>query len=513
MTTRSSRLARIAVLDNEISELERRLQRLRRERNALTPLGGLPSELVMIICEYILNPAQPSSIASLLHVCFHLYDTAVSSPHLWTSLHWKQSSNWRNICLPRSKGVPLHVEWEAQGKVLDPREEEYDDEEEEDKDRGGSERDDWILNTFATAATAKIHVKRLLSSHPAVRFIENPAPFMRSLDISGYHSKFIIGNQLLGGSFQHLYKLSLSDIMLGQEDASSFSNWYCPSMRHLFLEYLDTCCASLYHMLRAMPHLQSIEVDGPLGVIDPQPITALDHPDFILPLHLPTLHTLRLDKVYREDMAFILFLVPYPSKHLRITYPLDEDTDDYLDSTVNHRVSSRVRGFWESVSGSPQLPAFKAVFTSRDCPYEIDCTLIAKSHVHGLNWNETDEPSLSWILPCKLITEEPILMPMVTMLEFHRNEDCKGLWLQEQSFEPRIFTGVRHVVIQWASQSSGLCANFVEQDQQELLEYVQERMGEGTPLMSITFEGMDPRPTFTQELIAVGGGDLDVVWK
>jgi hypothetical protein len=513
MPLQSRRLARIEALDDEISKLKQRLHNLRRERNGLTLLGDLPSELMVMICEDLLDPSKPSSMASFIHVCSHIYHSAKSAPHLWTALHWKQKREWRNMCLRRSKGVPLHVEWEAQGKVLEPREEEYKDEDNEDDDRGGSQGNGWIIDTFAAAATAKIHVKRLLLSHPAVRFIENPAPFMRSLNISGHHSKFIISDQLLGGSFQHLYKLSLADVMLGQEDASSFSNWHCPSMRHLSLDYLDTYCATLYNMLRAMPHLQSIEVDGPLGILDLQPIIALDHPNFVLPLHLPTLHTLRLDRVYREDIAFILSLVPHPSKHLRITYPPDDDENDYLDCAVSHRISSRLRGFWESVSGYSQLPSLRAVFTIREGSHDIDCTLTAKSPAHGLEWNGKDEPSLSWISPCKLSAEEPTLMPMVTTLEFQRTEDCQGLWLQEQSFEPRIFTGVRHVVIKLATQNSGLCANFVEQDQQELLEYVQERMGEGTPLMSITFEGMDPKPTFTQELVAVGGDDLDVVWK
>jgi hypothetical protein len=55
---------------------------LRRERNKLTSLGSLPSELVIMICEYILDPAKPRTITSLMHICSYVYYAALSSSRL-----------------------------------------------------------------------------------------------------------------------------------------------------------------------------------------------------------------------------------------------------------------------------------------------------------------------------------------------------------------------------------------------------------------------------------------------
>jgi hypothetical protein len=77
------------------------------------------------------------------------------------------------------------------------------------------------------------------------------------------------------------------------------------------------------------------------------------------------------------------------------------------------------------------------------------------------------------------------------------------------------FTSLQHVIIRqpwWLSEQS---SSHLDKGQEDLLEWIGQRVDDGRPLQSITFEleDMEPRPDFTRKLLAAGGDVLRIVWQ
>jgi hypothetical protein len=95
--------ARIAQLHSEESEIIC----LKAARNALTPFGTLPDELLLNVVKYL--PSGHNSVRSdapkqaivyrLSAVCAHMRAALVRAPELWTEIEWRNGSDPHVISL------------------------------------------------------------------------------------------------------------------------------------------------------------------------------------------------------------------------------------------------------------------------------------------------------------------------------------------------------------------------------------------------------------------------------
>jgi hypothetical protein len=222
--------ARIHDLDVRISELEEQLCALRRERNRHTSFGGLLPEILGIIYEHVQEDYKvklPEQI-SFTHLCSHIYYSVISTPRLWTLLHSSHSRAWRDLCVTRSKGLPLQVTWceDIEDEAAVP------------------EEDQWMHETFAVAEAAKMTFTGGLFRHVtptrSVAFLYSPAPFLYSLKLEGGREYLDMDIPLLLRQLQHLRKLQLGMITLSSGNSpDTFQQVYCPTMRKLALYSCD----------------------------------------------------------------------------------------------------------------------------------------------------------------------------------------------------------------------------------------------------------------------------------
>jgi hypothetical protein len=74
--------ARIMATQDEVAK-----RSLRRDRNSLTPLLRLPTEILSQLFQEVQEQKQPSVLNRLIHLCHALYSLALSTPGLWTYLN------------------------------------------------------------------------------------------------------------------------------------------------------------------------------------------------------------------------------------------------------------------------------------------------------------------------------------------------------------------------------------------------------------------------------------------
>jgi hypothetical protein len=201
-------------------------------------------------------------------------------------------------------------------------------------------------------------------------------------------------------------------------------------------------------------------------------------------MSLPHLQTIHMEDMGRDDVAFILSLMPNPSKHLHIE--IGYKAEGHSDRTVNHYITSRLRTFWQTTTGSKSLPHLKVVFTSAvdvDEEEPADCSLRSCGPRPEQSLQLGSAISLLWIADCVLSCEESMLIPMITTLEYDRGKDRLGLWSAGAS-NIHNFSGVKHVIIDGAFRASTEGAKHAAQDQQELVDYVLKRKQDGNPLQT-----------------------------
>jgi hypothetical protein len=480
-----------------------------RANNNATLLGRLPSELVVKICEDIVDPTKPRTMVNFMHICSRIYYSVISAPHLWTSLHWMQSINWQKMSVTRSNGLPLRVDWKIQ----------------EQTDENNAEDYDWMQAIFPVATAAKLHLYAVSSSDKRVVLLWALATHMRNLEISsslaGHSaSQFNFGDEIvLGGHSQHLTTLELNTVVLstywvGGGD-QTFAQWYCPAMRHLKLVDVDGSCADYFYMICAMPLLEVLEMQG-IELVDHCNTILPSRPGINLPFNMARLQTLHLRGTESDDTLFVLSLMPNPSTCFYIDTVQEDDW--HFEWGLNTDVVSRLQDFWQTTTGARNLPVMKATFsmfhTWRRQEDVLDCVLSVGAHDNESASQDCGGPALFWRGSCKLDAEESIwLIPMVSILEFDIDGFCLDLQLYQQPFDIYSFPNVRHVIIKRAFKASEYEHKDPNHDKQELLQYLRKRMDNGKPLSNITFVEMEPLPAFTQTLLEVGGPNLNIVWK
>jgi hypothetical protein len=116
-------------IDGRITVLESELLALRRQRNSLTQIVRLPSEILVAIIEHIQHdehgpnhrfPCQTydKSWVRIMLVCKLFHTIALQTPTFWNILdHRNHSQRWINISASRSGGVPLYVRYRKGDQV------------------------------------------------------------------------------------------------------------------------------------------------------------------------------------------------------------------------------------------------------------------------------------------------------------------------------------------------------------------------------------------------------------
>jgi hypothetical protein len=499
MPVQPAKQENIRNLDAQITELERRLHDLRLERNRFTALGSLPPEVVVMICEYLHDPTQPQILSFFMQVCSHVYYAAISAAHLWTTLHWLQNTRWRELCVVRSRGLPLRVYWKKQ--ALNGNSQAHD--------------KDWIYDVFTAASSATIDIPpRLLSNRP-LDFLHAPAPLMRILRISSLQVFMPIDRSLLGGQLQNLKILELNNVELFLKRRDFPGTWECPAMRHLTLVGCRAELEDLRFMACAMSNLEVLAIRRPYIVKPNIETSAIAGTGSLSPITLPRLHTLQLEQIpVGRHVGSLLSILPNPSKHFTIT--MEVPTDDWLDVASNSIVLFRLAAFWECATGSRVLPHLKAVVSTPRINideggiYPMLCILTAGVPEDESIILNSGIPSLALSTMSEFDGDDAMLLSSVTTLEFALSSYSVEL---EDFRLPDLFTHVQHVTITGAVRDGTTIAD-LHNHEEELFAWVRARATAGRPIQTIKFkDAVEPLPEFTQRFVHAGGGNLRIFWK
>jgi hypothetical protein len=455
--------------------------------------GELPSEVFVMICEYLLDRTQPYPLVPVMQICSFAYSVVVSTPHLWTALHGLQSREWRELCIARAQGLRLHVHWDY-------------------RESTPPTTNTWIAEIFPVASSASINVLDFASTDFHA-FLSAPAPFMRSLAMStGGWRSFSLTLNLLGGQLHNLRTLELDSMEISR-DRNVHGPWSFPALINLTLMSCTGYLEHLYDILCAMPHLEVLKL------VDTNKYHSTTwtstHTRPLSPVVLPRLRTVFIDGQLR-DIALILSFIPNPSHHFSVS------TDSWVGGTPREHsiVTCRMQDFWQTATGSHVLPLLHLILVYREHPgwdaidSWVECGHEARSSADKELSRDSSSPSLFLRLFGKLESTDLRIIPMVITLDFHLNNVALGL-RKTDAFDIDHFTSLQHVIIRqpwWLSEQS---SSYLEKDQEDLLEWIGQRVDDGRPLQSITFEleDMEPRPDFTRKLLAAGGDVLRIVWQ
>jgi hypothetical protein len=118
----------IAVVHNQVSELQTRLRRLQARGNALVPFCRLPTEILVRIMDMLAAPTSDapqtpacgedkkdgkrSGLAGWTHVmgtCTRMRSLVLNTPRLWAEVDLTRNSEWIKLCMERSASCPLTV--------------------------------------------------------------------------------------------------------------------------------------------------------------------------------------------------------------------------------------------------------------------------------------------------------------------------------------------------------------------------------------------------------------------
>jgi hypothetical protein len=129
MDTTESLDTTIALLQDQVVELQARIRGLQTRRNALVPLGRLPDEILLYILEIMAHADRydpkfaslpsphtwwsaiesPAKWPHIMGVCTRMRSLALQNAHLWTHINLNAHDGWVELCLERSHVCPLTV--------------------------------------------------------------------------------------------------------------------------------------------------------------------------------------------------------------------------------------------------------------------------------------------------------------------------------------------------------------------------------------------------------------------
>jgi hypothetical protein len=325
-----------------------------RRRNAATPFGRLPPELIIQILAYAVAsghsdksqiPKYDARWSRAMLICAYIRAIALSTPALWTLIDCRWSLPWIDLCLERArnKSITLSAEAKAPIRVL-----------------GGLLHKCRGLAIEANSLQTEDCPQRRLE---ALLCADGDPSNIESFQFYGSSSSPVhITPLFLGGVCDSLRSLVLHGVDV--QETPSF-----PALRHLELKWVhtDRTCLSLLRMLERAPLLETLSI-AHVYIRDAQPFTALHQNETGQPC--PDLHLLRTLRVCStltgvSVLLRILQSLPNPSDELSITVE-NYDNLSALDASFKQRIEevyTRIAQFWYRKTSS-SLAQFSELHTS-----------------------------------------------------------------------------------------------------------------------------------------------------
>ncbi|KAJ7836527.1 hypothetical protein B0H13DRAFT_2106817 [Mycena leptocephala] len=254
-------------IDQEIDKYRESIRTLQSRRNALSPIGRLPPEILSRIFLFCSHPDSLSWIKEVSHISRHWRAVALGCPSLWSFPIFSQPK-WADEMLKRSKMAPLTVK--ADLTYMTPR----------------------MVNTVHSSLgqisrIGELDVRTGSRSVPEILNLTHTAPYLHSLSLAspGYAQEehFTLPDTFLNGDAPRLRKLELTRFFLP---------WDSPLLSNLFHLKIQNpgptarpSMTELIEALERMPLLETLELDNALPQLSadvsslsvPTARTALSH--------------------------------------------------------------------------------------------------------------------------------------------------------------------------------------------------------------------------------------------
>jgi hypothetical protein len=462
----------IAQIDARIVELERscacEVFQMKARRNALTPFGRLPAELLLIIVGLLVETPQRITKARLMYMLTAVYArlraVLVAEPSLWTTVTLGSSQALIDQHIARAHPLLLEVSGDVyteanvqQAIALIPYvsalglnfHHSEDDEDDDDDDDDDEEQMSPTWAGAVVAALAATDISKLTT-------LKLEDPHMSDVDLSavaGVHLSALVLNMYVTG-FPAL-----------------------PQLRRLVLRSTYCHVSEVHKLLAGSPRLEHIELEN--FADNNMSVPVLDRVD---------LHHLATLKIHdRSSSAILLFgTLPNPSKRLHLRLISTNSADGILTSSAEPLASvlARIAQFWTQLNGEDTTLPLPWIDQDR-----VRAILSIMSERVSNGWAPREHASLVFIASGCILRHHPLL-DEIEVLHISR---CKA---GDHRFDLGVVKHSRRVML------TGLCRDRA-QDTEPLREWIVGQLRRGRPVQSIEFRNCDTtsiRPLFDELL-------------
>jgi hypothetical protein len=398
--TGSSTDEAISVIDARIATLQRRIDSMRKQRNALTRFCALPPELLVHVISYLQRKPRGDSDppdseydgrwTRMAHVCSSIRTTVLGARSLWALVDCKANTAWVDLCLERAGNTPLDLLARSHNvgygnPIL--------------------EMNHRFIKHFHACHAAELSISSdaIANSSNLLAVLRRSAPFLELLEIHGYR-RFSLASQFLGGSCDTLQSLTIRGLS-GIDGPPAF-----PKLRNLELgtdwihelAHLDTLLDFVTHAneLRTL-RLERSHVGAHTAslAIDERHLPSCDP---LLLLRLRTLELIDLS-VY---VHFLLRVLPDPSHHFEVRVLRDAQDVSFWSPPSNTHfgyILTRLSAYWKARTDEAELPGGTVVTSEADRSTGV-CS-------HRLEFHSFPDAtvSLSYSCWCRIIQSDPLL--------------------------------------------------------------------------------------------------------
>lgn len=103
-------MSTIESIESRIQDLGLGIVRLKVARNALTPFGRVPPDLLLDIAQLTVEDLDgyvSKEVRILTFVCYQTRSVLAGTPRLWRKVDLSKSKQWVNHCVTRAGPIPL----------------------------------------------------------------------------------------------------------------------------------------------------------------------------------------------------------------------------------------------------------------------------------------------------------------------------------------------------------------------------------------------------------------------
>jgi hypothetical protein len=395
----------IAAIDTQIAQLEGlsqndldpdRLLELKKERNALTPIGAAPDEIISrILADLVLKPSSsPYSFfeagtltlnrewTRVMLACSRIRLIALATSELWSFIDCCRNPSWVALCLQRAGDVPVTLT------------------------RVRQHSRSWMRAKIELPAGFSMHVDqegalgKKKPSPPGVDLIKHP-----DTKIQQFHwdTDFTatLSHCFLFEKCQYLTQLSLARIVI--EASPAF-----PVLTHLRVDYLSMRDSDYGHMLKMIgnaPLLQVLAIFPSDGSQDDSSYSGAK-------IRLPHLRVLEIKEILPRA-CMLQQALPDPAELLSLTMSHRSISAMSIPMTTNiselvapERLFKWAETFWANKSGGGKLLPYQ--LSMEDAPARI---------LFGIPPIDTESPSpgVHLNLQCDILAGDPMLEHVHTL--------------------------------------------------------------------------------------------------